>query len=99
TCGDSTIGMGRLVGDGYRFVYVQDLVVHPDHQQKGVGTAILDTIVDYINCNCPRKTYVHLFTSKKDSSFYSRYGFRGPEQPFFGMSLKKFDKPIERKRC
>ncbi|MEM0965192.1 MAG: GNAT family N-acetyltransferase [Verrucomicrobiota bacterium] len=97
TCGQSVVGMGRLIGDGYRFVYIQDLVVHPDHQRRGVGSAVMDRIVDYINRNCPKKTYVHLFTTKKDSPFYSRYGFKGPEQPFSGMSLKKFDKPIERK--
>jgi GNAT superfamily N-acetyltransferase len=90
------IGTGRLVGDGARFIYVQDVMVLPRHQGQGVGTAIMDSLMRYIDDHAPRKTYVHLFTSKKTAGFYERYGFKGPEQPFYGMSVKKFDKPLQR---
>lgn len=90
------IGMGRLVGDGYRFVYIQDIVVLPQYQRNGVGSLIMDSLIDYINQNCPSKTYIHLFTNKADSAFYSKYGFQGAETSFYGMSLKKFSEPIVR---
>jgi len=91
------IGMGRLVGDGARFIYVQDIMVLPKYQGRGVGTAIMDSLMTYIDNHAPRKTYIHLFTNKKTSGFYERYGFKGPEQPFYGMSVKKFDEPLQRR--
>jgi ribosomal protein S18 acetylase RimI-like enzyme len=92
------IGAGRVVGDGARFFYLQDIMVLPEWQGRGVGTAITDALVEYINRHAPREAYVHLFTSREMAGFYRRYGFQGPEQPFYGMSLKKFDKPIGRVR-
>lgn len=38
------IGMGRVVGDGGSFVAIVDIAVHPDHQRKGYGRFILETI-------------------------------------------------------
>jgi len=91
------VGMGRLVGDGARFIYIQDMMVLPKEQKHGIGTAIMDHLMDYVNQCAPRKVYVHLFTDKKTADFYRRYGFKGAEESFYGMSVKKFDKPLERK--
>ena len=92
----NAIGMGRLVGDGFRFVYVQDMMILPKYQRKGVGTMIMDALFDFINKKCPPKTYIHLFTDGKTAKFYERYGFSGPEKPFWGMSVKKFKEPLKR---
>jgi len=35
------VGMGRIVGDGAIFFYVQDIAVLPQWQGRGVGKAIL----------------------------------------------------------
>jgi GNAT superfamily N-acetyltransferase len=90
------VGMGRLVGDGARFVYVQDLMVLPGFQRRGIGSAILDRLLDYVNLRMPRKVHVHLFTDERTAGFYRRYGFKGPEGSFYGMSVKKFGKPLGR---
>jgi len=92
------VGMGRLVGDGARFVYVQDLMVRPGFQRRGIGSAILDRLLDYVSRHTPRKVHVHLFTDERTAGFYRRYGFEGPETSFYGMSVKKFDKPLGRVR-
>ena len=89
-------GMVRLVGDGFRFVYIQDLMVLKEYQRKGIGTKLMDAIFEWINENCPKKTYIHLFSDKETKKFYKRYGFQGPEESFYGMSLKKFDKKLGR---
>lgn len=93
------IGTGRLGGDGARFIYVQDLMVAPAHQRQGVGTALLDRLMHYINQRAAPKTYVHLFTDRTTAPFYARYGFRGPKESFYGMSVKKFGRQLNRNRA
>jgi catechol 2,3-dioxygenase-like lactoylglutathione lyase family enzyme len=39
--GDRPVGMARVVGDGAIAFYVQDVVVHPDRQRQGIGTALM----------------------------------------------------------
>lgn len=38
---DELVGLIRVVGDGISIVYVQDLLVHPDYQRKGIGTQLI----------------------------------------------------------
>ncbi|WP_083955908.1 GNAT family N-acetyltransferase [Tersicoccus phoenicis] len=42
---DQLIGLVRTVADGHTVVYVQDLLVAPDHQRAGVGGALLDAVL------------------------------------------------------
>ena len=36
-----TIGCGRVIGDGGLHYYLTDVIVHPDHQRRGIGTRIV----------------------------------------------------------
>lgn len=45
--GNNTIGMGRIVGDGAIYFYIQDIVVSPQYQGQGIGTEILNKIFSY----------------------------------------------------
>ena len=39
------IGLVRAVGDGQTIAYVQDLLVHPQAQRHGIGSALLGKII------------------------------------------------------
>lgn len=43
---DSLIGIARAIGDGHTVVYLQDVLIHPDHQRKGVGTALVRAMLE-----------------------------------------------------
>lgn len=48
--GEELLGIIRTVGDGYTVVFVQDILVFPKYQRKGVGTALLKAILKrYVN--------------------------------------------------
>ncbi|MDD3244474.1 MAG: GNAT family N-acetyltransferase [Eubacteriales bacterium] len=71
------IGYGRLIGDGTIFLYVQDVMVLPDWQGKGVGTQIMKRMVEKIEAQkarCP-DLRVYLGASKGRESFYKQFGF------------------------
>jgi len=42
---EAVIGMARVVGDGAMFFYIQDVVVVPAHQGRGVGTLLLERVI------------------------------------------------------
>mgnify|MGYP001756836947 FL=1 len=43
---DELVGIIRAVGDGYTVVFIQDILVLPEYQRQGIGSALLKAIVD-----------------------------------------------------
>lgn len=72
---NEAVGMGRIVGDGAIFFYIQDIAVHPVHQRKGVGTRIMDRLMEYIRAKAPEKAFVGLFAAGNATAFYAKFGF------------------------
>ena len=69
------VGMGRIVGDGAIFFYIQDIAVIPSYQGQGIGTAIMDALMHYIDASAPDKAFVGLFAAQQAIQFYKKYGF------------------------
>ncbi len=78
------VGIGRIVGDGAIFFYIQDVAVLPAHQHKGVGTQIMNQLMAYLKRNAPDKAFVGLFALGDTTGFYERYGF-GAYPELIGM--------------
>ena len=67
------VGIVRVVGDGSSVVFVQDLLVSPEYQRQGIGTALLKAIMEEY-----RGVYqLHLLTdnTEKTVAFYKSLGF------------------------
>ena len=75
--GDKPIGMGRLIGDGAVICYIQDLVVVPDAQLSGVGSAIIDRLIRYAkSLREPGTTMMLcLMCAKGREPFYMKHNF------------------------
>lgn len=43
---EKLVGIIRVVRDGYSIVYIQDIVVLPEYQRLGIGTALLGKILE-----------------------------------------------------
>ena len=71
--GDRAVGMGRIVGDGVMYFYIQDVVVAPSHQRLGIGQQILDALMQYIRPHAP--AFVGLFATGEGREWYERNGF------------------------
>jgi GNAT superfamily N-acetyltransferase len=69
-----TVGCGRIVGDGL-YLYLQDVIVVPEHQGRGAGTAIMDALLAYLEREAPPGAFVGLMAASGVASFYERYGF------------------------
>ena len=72
--GEQFMGIIRTVGDGHTIVFVQDILVFPEYQRKGVGTALLQAILDrYSNV---RQIELATDNTEKTIAFYRSMGFR-----------------------
>jgi ribosomal protein S18 acetylase RimI-like enzyme len=82
---EKIVGMGRIVGDGSIYFYIQDIVVHPDYQKHGIGKEIMHLLVAYLNENAPDKAFVGLFASQGKESFYEKFDFKNYSPNMTGM--------------
>jgi GNAT superfamily N-acetyltransferase len=73
---EQVVGIGRIVGDGAIFYYLQDIAVLPEHQGQGVGSIILERLVSLVLNSAPEKAFIGLFAAKGTQSFYEQFGFR-----------------------
>lgn len=71
------IGMGRLVGDGVMYWYLQEIVVLPDYQGQGIGKSIVKNLLDYITKHTDpgNFTSVGLTAAPGKEPFYEKLGF------------------------
>jgi len=67
------LGIIRVVGDGFTIVFVQDILVLPSEQRKGIGTALLKAVLD----RYPDVQQIELVTDNtpKSIAFYKSLGF------------------------
>ena len=70
---NKVIGIIRIVGDGYSVILIQDILVYPEYQREGIGTALLQHVLEEYK-NVYQK---HLITDNtpKTIQFYKSLGF------------------------
>ena len=82
-CKDEVIGCGRVVGDGGIYFYIQDIIVLPEFQGRGLGRRIMDAVMSYLSSHAHPKAFIGLMAAKGTDRFYEKYGFaeRPPGRP------------------
>ena len=79
------VGCGRVAGDGGLYFYVQDIVVLPEFQGRGLGARIMDAVMAWLEQHAPPGAFVGLMAAKGYAGFYERYGFRARPDDAPGM--------------
>ena len=70
---EKLVGIIRAIGDGQTIVFVQDIIVLPEYQRKGIGTKLLKAVMDKFH-----DVYqMELLTdnTEKTKAFYRSVGF------------------------
>lgn len=70
---EKLLGIIRVVGDGHSIVYIQDIIVLPEYQRHGIGTALLGKILE-IYQNVYQKVLL-TDNTEKTIQFYKAAGF------------------------
>lgn len=71
------VGMGRLLSDSSIYWYIQNIIVLPEYQSRGIGTAIMENLLSFIrNHSYPNShVVVGLMCSEHTAPFYRKFSF------------------------
>ena len=72
---DKLIGLGRIVGDGSIYFYIQDIIVVPEYQGQGLGKVIMKELMQYLKDNANHNSLIGLMAAEGVEKFYHKFGF------------------------
>jgi ribosomal protein S18 acetylase RimI-like enzyme len=72
---NKAIGMARVIGDGGLTYYILDVIVIPEFQGQGIGTAMMDKVMAFIRAHASKNTIIALMAATGKENFYEHYGF------------------------
>ena len=72
--GGELMGIIRTVGDGHIVVFIQDILVFPKYQRRGVGTALVQAILD--RYSHVRQIQLATDNTPQTVAFYTSMDFR-----------------------
>lgn len=84
------IGMGRVVGDGAMYFYIQDVIVDPNYQNMGIGSLVMKKIESYLAVSAKKGSTIGLLAAKGKEAFYSKYGYTKRPNDSLGNGMCKF---------
>jgi GNAT superfamily N-acetyltransferase len=81
------VGVGRVVGDGVRYFYVQDVMVRPEASEQGIASQIVERLLAWVRAQAPAEAVVGLFASPEAVGVYEQLGFVAADGDPLGMTL------------
>lgn len=70
---DRLIGFGRVISDGIHHALIVDIIIHPDYQGKGLGSQLLEKLLE--KCKSKNIRDIQLFSAKDKYGFYEKFNF------------------------
>ncbi len=81
------VGLVRVVGDGVLYIFVADLMVHPDYAGRGLGNVLMQSVMGYINEVADPAATVTLVALPGREGFYERFGYERCPNSVFGQGM------------
>lgn len=72
---DRQVGFARAVTDHATFTWVCDVIIHPEHQRKGLGTWMVKCLLEHPDL----QTTTQVLRTKDAHGLYEKFGFQGTE--------------------
>ena len=82
---DTVVGFGRIIGDEGLYFYIQDLIIHPEFQAKGLGKLLMKELMSYIAANAKTGAFIGLMAAKGLEKYYEQFGFKARDKDAPGM--------------
>jgi len=79
-----------VIGDGAMYFYIQDVIIHPEHQNKGLGSKIMNTLIAHLESCCAPGATIGLLAAHGKESFYLKFGFKPRDGQSLGLGMCRF---------
>ncbi len=80
------IGIGRVIGDGGVFYQVTDIAVQPAHHGRGLGKAIMASLMAQLRASALPGAYVSLIADGEAHRLHAQFGFESTTPKSIGMT-------------
>lgn len=84
------VGLARVISDGGTVYHISDVAVDEAHQGAGLGTAMMDAVMAFIEADAPETAYVNLLADV--DGFYERWAFEYSAPESKGMVWEPDDR-------
>jgi GNAT superfamily N-acetyltransferase len=64
-----------VIGDGALTFYIQDLLVVPRMQRKGIGRKVMELVLGHLGSVAPPGAFIGLMAAPGTEAFFARQGF------------------------
>ncbi|WRS27837.1 GNAT family N-acetyltransferase [Oscillospiraceae bacterium MB08-C2-2] len=88
--GDELIGMARVLGDDVICFYIGNVMVSPHRQGEGIGKAIMDEIIAYVDAHAVPGAIASLLAIRGKEDFYLPFGFKKRPDDTHGCGMSKY---------
>jgi GNAT superfamily N-acetyltransferase len=85
--GETPVGCGRVIGDGALNFYLQDILVAPKYQRRGVGSRILQLMLERLCALAAPGAFIGLIAAPGTEAFFAKNGFAARPADAPGMQL------------
>ncbi len=87
--GGEMVGFARAVSDGVAIAYLSDVFVLPEHRGRGLGKALLTTMID----EGPGRDFRWMLHTNDAHGLYAGFGFVAPDAKFLERPHRKSTAP------
>ncbi len=85
--GETPVACGRVIGDGVLTFLVQDVLVVPKMQRKGIGSKVMEIILGHLEQVAQPGAFIGLMAAPGTEGFFARHGFAARPEDAPGMQL------------
>lgn len=89
TLDNEAVACGRVLGDGVLYFSIHDLLVHPRVQRRGIGTKVMEVLLEWIGGRAGPAATVALSAAPGTAGFFERFGFAARPGDSPGMVLAR----------
>ncbi|SFI99593.1 GNAT family N-acetyltransferase [Jannaschia pohangensis] len=84
------VGLGRVIGDGALYFYLQDVIVHPDWRGQGIARRLVGDLLERLRATHSSGISVGLMAATGLEEFYAGFGFAARPNAGQGAGMSLF---------
>ena len=85
--GETPVGCARVLGDGVLTFLIQDVLVVPKMQRKGIGSKVMELVLGHLETIAQPGAFVGLMAAPGTEAFFAKCGFAARPAAAPGMQL------------